>query len=91
MKDIAFPKFELYCKTVIIKSACYWNKNRPANQKNIIESPVLRVPYLWTVHIYQRSEDMRWNKENIFSKWCWKKLNSHINTVSHIIHKSNSK
>ena len=53
-------------KTIVIKTVWYWHKSKHIDQWNRIN------PCIYGQRIYNKKAiNTQWEKENLFSKWCW--------------------
>ena len=70
--EINLPDFRLYYKAIVIKTVWYTTQT----EIRINGKPRDKSTSFWTPYLWQRRQNIQWEKDSLFNKWCWENLST---------------
>ena len=67
---ISIPDLKLYYKAIVLKTVCYWYRDRHMDQWNKLEDPEMSPHIYCHLIIDKESINIQWKKNSLFHKWC---------------------
>ena len=62
------PNVKLYCKSIVMKTTRYWQRNRHIDQGNRVDSPEINSHLYSQILFNKGSKHIHWAKDSLFNK-----------------------
>jgi hypothetical protein len=68
---ISILDLKIYYRKIVLKTACYWYRDREVEQWNKIGNPEIN-PHTYHHLIFDKgAKTIQWKRDTIFNNWCW--------------------